>query len=356
MYGPPAVRNSGGAVIVTCAADAGGIPGAPLGATLGSRGGTPAGGAAPGGVVGGAVGVTVGAAGTVPGAAPGGKAPTGAIGRCGRYRRRHIGACRSCGPWRRRCRHRCPRRRWQELWRRRRNRRRLGRSGTRGSSRIISRWPLDQRRRPGQPDVLLRADIHRRQVVDRQLVRPDDVRRQQHHDVGLADLVARRAEERPQARHAHQADHAGDDLPLIVLEQAGEQVGLALAQPQPRLHAAGAERRDVLPGDADVRPEVAALDGEVDDDLALVGHTRRHRDVDADVTVGERRLRDVGESAGRGGAEHGRDDRDLIAEVEGQLSALRATQLRLGQLLRPRIGLQETQECRRHRRGRNRTC
>ena len=80
VYGPPAVRNSCGAVIVTCAAGTGGTPAAPLGATLGSRGGTPAGGTAPGG---GAIGVTVGAGGTVPGAAPGGSAPTGAIGGAG---------------------------------------------------------------------------------------------------------------------------------------------------------------------------------------------------------------------------------------------------------------------------------
>ena len=50
------------------------------------------------------------------------------------------------------------------------------------------------------------------------------------------------------------------DLALIVPEQAGEQVRLAVAQPQPRRHLARAERRDVLPGDADVRPERAALD------------------------------------------------------------------------------------------------
>ena len=49
-----------------------------------------------------------------------------------------------------------------------------------------ARRRLNQRRRPAQPDVLLRADVHRRQVVDRQLVRPHDVRRQQHDDVGLA--------------------------------------------------------------------------------------------------------------------------------------------------------------------------
>ena len=53
VYGPPAVRNSCGAVMVICAIEAAGMGGVAAGAAVGSRGGTVAGvtGAAAGGSV-----------------------------------------------------------------------------------------------------------------------------------------------------------------------------------------------------------------------------------------------------------------------------------------------------------------
>ena len=48
----------------------------------------------------------------------------------------------------------------------------------------------DERRRPADAEVLLRPDVDRPQIRFGDLVRPHDVRRQQHHDVGLVDLVS----------------------------------------------------------------------------------------------------------------------------------------------------------------------
>ena len=102
-------------------------------------------------------------------------------------------------------------------------------------------------------DVLLRADVDRREVLGRQLVRAHDVRRQQHDDVGLVDRVGCGPEERSQHRHVQHAGESGQRFALVVPQQAGEQVRLPFAQPQPRLDLPRSERRHVLAGDADRR-------------------------------------------------------------------------------------------------------
>ena len=138
-----------------------------------------------------------------------------------------------------------------------------------------------------------------------------------------------------------QARKALQRAALVLAQQAREQVHLALAQPQPRRHLARPEGRRGLAADLDRRAERAALHGQVEDDLVVVGHARRHLDDDADGPVVVGRHRHGGDAARRGAAEHRGQHGDVLAEVQRELGALRAPQLRLGDELGLRVALEE---------------
>ena len=115
-----------------------------------------------------------------------------------------------------------------------------------------SRLRRDQLRRPGQADVGLRADVDDADVLLRELVIAHDVRRDQHHDVGVGvvDVVAR--EELPEPGNA--GDSPVTPLPVVrvvLLDQPGEQVGFPFAQAQERVHLARRERQRRLAADVD---------------------------------------------------------------------------------------------------------
>ncbi len=76
----------------------------------------------------------------------------------------------------------------------------------------------------------LAADEEGAQVALGDVAAPDDVRRQRHHDVGLLRLVLVPGEQPAQERDARDPRQAGEPAALVVEDQAGEQVGLAVAQ------------------------------------------------------------------------------------------------------------------------------
>ena len=75
---------------------------------------------------------------------------------------------------------------------------------------------------------------------------PDHVRRQGHHDVGLLGLVLVLREQPPDERDAREAGQAGEPLPLVVEDEPGEHVRLAVAQADRRVDGAAVEGRQPL--------------------------------------------------------------------------------------------------------------
>ncbi len=70
--------------------------------------------------------------------------------------------------------------------------------------------------------------------------------------------------------------------PLVLAQQSGEKRRLAIAQPDLGLDFSRAERRQVLSGDVHVLPERAALDGQLENHVAIERHAWRHIDDDTD--------------------------------------------------------------------------
>src|SRR6185503_2743797 len=137
--------------------------------------------------------------------------------------------------------------------------------------------------------------------------------------------------------------------PLVFLQEAGEQVRFAVTQPELGHDLPGVERRELLPRDVEPLAQRPVLDQELDGDVALVGHTRRELDVDADVAVAERGERIERRPALRHRGERGARHRYFLAEVQRHLLPFGATQLRLGQQARLRIALEEADGGRRYR-------
>ena len=96
--------------------------------------------------------------------------------------------------------------------------RRCSRRGLRRRRNLIvgRRRSGNERRRTTKPEVLLRADVNRAHVLLCQLVRSDNARRQQHDDVGLADLVVVRREQLPKNGHSNDARHTAKQPALVL--------------------------------------------------------------------------------------------------------------------------------------------
>ena len=153
---------------------------------------------------------------------------------------------------------------------------------------------LDERRRAGEPEVLLRADEDRREVLLRQLVRAHDVRREQHHDVGLDDLLVVRREELLQDRDARRCP----GTPLSDLRS------FSRSRPASRFDSPSRSRSRVstlrvkndgrfCPATFWSGPLALISSVELQDDVAVVGDARLDVEVHADVLVRERRHRVV---------------------------------------------------------------
>ena len=151
---------------------------------------------------------------------------------------------------------------------------------------------------------------------DRQLLRPDDARRQQHDDVGLRDVVVVGREQAS----------AGSAAAAARESRAATRRSSSRSRPASRFDSPSRSRSRVCtfrePNDGRFWPamlmsraERAVLDEQVEDDVALERHARRHLDVDADGPVVERRQRVEVRAALRDRREHGRRHRNLVAEV-----------------------------------------
>ena len=79
-------------------------------------------------------------------------------------------------------------------------------------------------------------------------------------------------------RQTQQAGQAAERPPVLLADQPRQQVRLAVTQPQPRRHAPRPEGRQGLPGHQDRRSDGGVLHLEVQHDLLLAGHLRRHAD------------------------------------------------------------------------------
>ena len=112
-------------------------------------------------------------------------------------------------------------------------------------------------------------------------------------------------------RQVAQAGHALEHAALVVANQAGEQVRLAVLQPDHRVDRAVAERRQ--PAEAGAR-DAADLDLERQRHLVVVMGARRDVDVHADVLVVERRDRLLRHAAGGDRREGGDRHRHALAE------------------------------------------
>ena len=119
-------------------------------------------------------------------------------------------------------------------------------------------------------------------------------------------LVSLLREQLLEERQVHDAGETAQRLAFVLAQQAREQVRLAFAQAEARGHLARAEGRQGLTPPMSMLPaERAALDRDLDDDVALVGHPRRHLEVHADGPVRERRQRLRRRAARRDRGEHG---------------------------------------------------
>ena len=140
-----------------------------------------------------------------------------------------------------------------------------------------------QRRRTAEAERLLRADVDRLQVGFRDVRAAHDVRRQQHDDVGLRDLFVVAREQLLQHRHVN---GAGESLQRSRSSSRSRPASRFDSPSRSRsrvLTLRDAERRDVHAADVDVRAARAVLDVQVEQDVVLERHARRHLDVDADV-------------------------------------------------------------------------
>ena len=179
-----------------------------------------------------------------------------------------------CGRRRERARNRLSRLRRLGGIARRRHALLRGRHGRHGHRRRLDNRQIDQRR------VAVVADPEWPQIVFIQIEHANDVRRQRQHDVGLRGLLAVVREQPPDDRQIAQAGNAFHDRPLVVANEAGEKVRLAVAKPDRRGDLAVAECR---------QPAEACSGQTRDDDLQRQRHiivvVRPRRDVDVDANV-----------------------------------------------------------------------
>ncbi len=128
---------------------------------------------------------------------------------------------------------------------------------------------------------------------------------------------------------------------LVVADQAGQQVGLAVLQPDHRVDLAIAERGQ--PAEADAR-DVADGNLQRQRHLIVVVRPRRDVDVHADVLVVERRDRLLGDAAGGDRRERRDRHRHALAEPGLRGNAFRGPQLRVGQRAGVLVGLEQSVE------------
>ena len=234
-------------------------------------------------------------------------------------------------------------------------------AGAGGAGGVLSRLRLgrrsNQRRRTREAEILIGADINRAEVLHRVLVRADDARRNQHHDVGLADLLI---------VFENNCRRTGTDItpgnPL------NERRSWSCSSPASRCDSPSRSRSLVVTervgNDGARRCRRTIRDGpSVSFDM-----TRSSRMSPWSVTRGVAwtlmpTVRNVYDDNGftfalprAEGRERRRHVRFVRSDLERQLRAFRATQLRIGQKLRVGIGVRENRRSPAARSDRNRRC
>ena len=154
-------------------------------------------------------------------------------------------------------------------------------------------------------------------------LRPHDVRRQQHDDVGLRSCSSLLPRTAASGRHVNRARET----------RAATCVSSSRSRPASRFDSPSRRRRRVVTlrvpndghvdaGDVDVGACASCCRRQVEDDVAFERHARRHVDVDADVLVAERAQRVHAGAAGRDRRVAGRDDRNLRRRGSASASCL----------------------------------
>jgi len=164
------------------------------------------------------------------------------------------------------------------------------------------------------------------------------VRREHDDHVGLLRLPPVAPEQ--VAEHRHVAE-AGDVLALgafVLANQARQDVGFAVTQPDLGRDPPRAERRQTVEPRS---PEAAQLDVELQRHVVVGVGARDQADVDTDRLVVELRLRLDGHTALRDGGDGERRDGDALAELGDRFGAVGHPDVRVGQDPRVRVRLEQ---------------
>ena len=158
--------------------------------------------------------------------------------------------------------------------------------------------------------------------------RAHQARRDEQHDLGLGGGVARAGEQAPEIRQVAQARHPVCALAILVADQPGEDLGLAVAQPQ---RGGGVARADLVgeraaADGADLARDVAHLERDLDADLVVQVDERLDLELEPDVEVAHR-LGDEAAGGGGGGGDH----RHAVADVDPRLLLVLHADARVGE-------------------------
>ena len=152
------------------------------------------------------------------------------------------------------------------------------------------------------------------------------------------------------AGDVHDPGDAGLDGLVVALDQAGEQVGLPVAQANDGLDLPRADDRLRDPrAEVHRAGEIRDLDLDLEGDLLVVMDARLDLERDPDVLIGERRDRDDVAADGLRAVERRVRDRHAIGDDDLGLLPLADPKLRLGDRLGVGVALQEVQHDGRNR-------
>ncbi|NKA91397.1 hypothetical protein GO305_05025 [Ralstonia solanacearum] len=217
---------------------------------------------------------------------------------------------------------------------RRSRRSRCGRRGGRGHARRIEPQLLGAHSAVGAGPDLARIRIRRQ-------LRPHDMRRDLQHDLGLLVVAVVVREQAPKHRQLPKPRNLVGRVPILILDQAAENLGLAVLEPQRRRRIAGA---DLVSERAQAGLRVAArndlgdvadLEAHLDADIVVPVHLGLDLQLDADIQVLDRLRIDRAAGARHAGA---RDHGHLVADQDLGLLLVARADARARQQVRVGIG------------------
>ena len=165
-------------------------------------------------------------------------------------------------------------------------------------------------------------------------------RRDEEHDLRAGVVVEGVREETSRDRQLAQERNTIGGAPLVVADEPGQHLRLAVAQPEIGRRGAGAELvGERARGRLHRLRDVAHLEADLHVDLVLERDERLDFQLQADVEIGDR-LGD--EAAGRGGG--GGDDRHAVADVDACLLLVLHADARIGERVGDAVLLLEREE------------